>query len=53
MNEFDYIEKYFKPLADVVGDDLKNDAAVFNQRLLVLILWQKVFIFLGTKTQLK
>lgn len=32
MNEFDYIEKYFKPLADVVGDDLKNDAAVFNQR---------------------
>ena len=32
MNEFDYIEKYFKPLANVVGDDLKNDAAVFNQR---------------------
>ena len=32
MNEFDYIEKYFKPLTNEIGRDLKNDAAIFNQR---------------------
>ena len=32
MNEFGYIEKYFKPLTHEIGRDLKNDAAIFNQR---------------------
>ena len=32
MNEFDYIEKYFKPLSNKIGRELKNDAATFNQR---------------------
>ena len=32
MNEFDYIEKYFKPLTNEIGRDLKNDAAIFNQK---------------------
>ena len=32
MNEFIYIEKYFKPLTNEIGRDLKNDAAIFNQR---------------------
>ena len=32
MNEFGYIEKYFKPLTNEIGRDLKNDAAVFNQK---------------------
>ena len=32
MNEFDYIKKYFKPLTNEIGRDLKNDAATFNQK---------------------
>ncbi|MDC3116335.1 thiamine-phosphate kinase [Alphaproteobacteria bacterium] len=32
MNEFDYIEKYFKPLTNDVARDLSDDAAVFKQR---------------------
>lgn len=31
MNEFDYINKYFKPLTNKFADNLKNDAAIFNQ----------------------
>ena len=31
MNEFDYINKYFKPLTRNIGRDLKDDAAVFRQ----------------------
>ena len=31
MNEFGYIEKYFKPLTNEIGRDLKNDAAIFSQ----------------------
>lgn len=31
MNEFDYINKYFKPLTGNIGRDLKDDAAVFRQ----------------------
>ena len=30
MNEFDYIEKFFKPLTNEYADNLKNDAAVIN-----------------------
>ena len=29
MNEFDYIEKYFKPLTNEVARNLSDDAAVF------------------------
>ena len=32
MNEFDYIEKYFRPLTNKYAFDLKNDAAIFNQK---------------------
>ncbi len=32
MNEFDYIEKYFKPLTNEVARNLSDDAAVFKQR---------------------
>ena len=32
MNEFDYIEKYFRPLTNKFGLNLKNDAAIFNQK---------------------
>ena len=32
MNEFDYIEKYFKPLTNDVARNLSDDAAVFKQR---------------------
>ncbi len=32
MNEFGYIEKYFKPLTNEIGGGLRNDAAIFNQR---------------------
>ncbi len=32
MNEFDYIEKYFKPLTNKFATGLKNDAAIFNQK---------------------
>ena len=31
MNEFDYIDKYFKPLTNEFAGNLKNDAAIFNQ----------------------
>ena len=31
MNEFDYINKYFKPLTGNIGRNLKDDAAVFRQ----------------------
>ena len=31
MNEFDYINKYFKPLTGNIGRDLKDDAAVYRQ----------------------
>ena len=30
MNEFKLIQKYFRPLADKVGRQLKDDAAVFR-----------------------
>ena len=30
MNEFDLIDKYFKPLTNIVGRNLKDDAAVFS-----------------------
>ena len=33
MNEFDYIEKYFKPLTSHIAMDLKDDAAIFKQKL--------------------
>ena len=29
MNEFDYINKYIKPLTGNIGRNLKDDAAVF------------------------
>ena len=32
MDEFDYIEKYFRPLTNNVAKNLLNDAAVFKQR---------------------
>ena len=32
MDEFDYIEKYFRPLTNKVAKNLLNDAAVFKQR---------------------
>ena len=32
MNEFDYINKYFKPLTNEFAGNLKNDAAIFNQK---------------------
>ncbi len=32
MNEFDYINEFFKPLTNKFAVNLKNDAAVFNQR---------------------
>ena len=32
MNEFDYINKYFRPLTNKFAMDLKNDAAIFNQK---------------------
>ena len=30
MNEFDFIEKYFRPLTNKYALNLKNDAAIFN-----------------------
>ena len=32
MNEFDYIDKYFKPLTNKFALNLNNDAAIFNQK---------------------
>ncbi len=32
MNEFDYINEFFKPLTNKFAGNLKNDAAIFNQR---------------------
>ena len=32
MNEFDYINEFFKPLTNNFAVNLKNDAAIFNQR---------------------
>ena len=32
MNEFDYIDKYFKPLTNKFALNLKNDGAIFNQK---------------------
>ncbi len=32
MNEFDYIEKFFKPLTNQFALNLSNDAAVYNQK---------------------
>ena len=32
MNEFDYIDKYFRPLTNKYALNLKNDGAIFNQR---------------------
>ena len=32
MNEFDYIEKYFKPLTNKFALNLKNDGAIFSQK---------------------
>ena len=32
MNEFDYIDKYFRPLTNKFAMNLKNDAAIFNQK---------------------
>ena len=32
MNEFDYIEKYLKPLTSDVARNLKDDAAIFKQK---------------------
>ncbi len=32
MNEFDYIEKYFQPLTSDEARNLKDDAAIFNQK---------------------
>ncbi len=32
MNEFDYIEKYFRPLTNKCALNLKNDAAIFKQK---------------------
>jgi len=33
MNEFDYIQKCFKPLTSHIAMDLKDDAAIFKQKL--------------------
>ena len=30
MNEFDYIDKYFRPLTNKFALNLKNDAAIYN-----------------------
>ena len=32
MNEFDYIDKYFRPLTNKFALNLKNDAAIFNPK---------------------
>ncbi len=32
MNEFDYIDKYFRPLTNEFALNLKNDAAIINQK---------------------
>ena len=32
MNEFDYIEKYFRPLTNKFASNLKNDGAIINQK---------------------
>ena len=32
MNEFDYIDKYFRPLTNKFAINLKNDAAIYNQK---------------------
>ena len=32
MNEFDYIDKYFKPLTNKFALNLKNDGAIFSQK---------------------
>ena len=32
MNEFDYIDKYFRPLTNKFALNLKNDAAIFNKK---------------------
>ena len=32
MNEFDYIDKYFRPLTNKFALNLKNDAAIFNEK---------------------
>lgn len=32
MNEFDYIEKYFRPLTNKFAQNLKNDGAILNQK---------------------
>ena len=32
MNEFDYINKYFKPITNKFALNLKNDAAIFNHK---------------------
>ena len=32
MNEFDYIDKYFRPLTNKFALNLKNDAAIINQK---------------------
>ena len=32
MNEFDYIDKYFRPLTNKFAFNLNNDAAIFNQK---------------------
>ena len=32
MNEFDYIDNYFKPLVNKFAVNLENDAAIFNQK---------------------
>ena len=38
MNEFDYINKYFKPLTGNIGRNLKDDAAVFSKILIKTLL---------------
>ena len=57
MNEFDYIDKYFRPLTNKFAENLQNDAAVFRQRssfdlIIVLTLYQKVSISLAMKIPL-
>ena len=32
MNEFDYIDKYFRPLTNKFALNLKNDAAIIRQK---------------------
>ena len=32
MNEFDYIDKYFRPLTNKFALNLKNDAAIVSQK---------------------